>query len=166
MNIFATDPSPVRCAEALDDKRVNKMVLETAQILSTVLWRYNGTHALRQIPGLYKATHTGHPCTQWAGRTRSNFLWLCEHGFALADVYKKSFYRTHKSKTVIASAFEYASTIPDGPLTEFANCTDFKGVKWDHLNIHQKYKAQMNLKWSMDNYTPTWKNRQPPIWRM
>lgn len=41
MNIFATDVSPVACAKALDDKRVVKMVLETAQMLSTAMHMHN-----------------------------------------------------------------------------------------------------------------------------
>lgn len=41
MNIFATDISPVACAKALNDKRVVKMVLETAQMLSTAVHMHN-----------------------------------------------------------------------------------------------------------------------------
>lgn len=37
MNIFVVDEDPAICAEYLDDKRVVKMVLETAQMLSTAL---------------------------------------------------------------------------------------------------------------------------------
>lgn len=33
MNIFVTDNSPKISAQALDDKRVVKMILETAQLL-------------------------------------------------------------------------------------------------------------------------------------
>ena len=38
MNIFATSPCPVKSAEILDDKRVIKMILESAQILYTNMY--------------------------------------------------------------------------------------------------------------------------------
>lgn len=37
MNIFATDPCPIKSAQFLDDKRVIKMILESAQMLCTAL---------------------------------------------------------------------------------------------------------------------------------
>ena len=37
MNIFVLDTDPVKCAQSHCDKHVVKMVLETAQLLSTVM---------------------------------------------------------------------------------------------------------------------------------
>src|SRR4029077_5191734 len=37
MNIFATSPDPIRSAQALDDFRLNKMIVESCQILSAAL---------------------------------------------------------------------------------------------------------------------------------
>lgn len=37
MNIFAFDPDPWACALWLDDVRKNKMILETAQLLSSAV---------------------------------------------------------------------------------------------------------------------------------
>lgn len=36
MNIFASDACPTKAARNLDDKRVVKMVLESAQIICTI----------------------------------------------------------------------------------------------------------------------------------
>ena len=43
MNIFVTDPDPVKSAEVLPDKHVVKMPLETCQMLAVVFskWYYN-----------------------------------------------------------------------------------------------------------------------------
>jgi len=43
MNIFVTDPDPVKSAEVLPDKHVVKMPLETCQMLAVVYskWYYN-----------------------------------------------------------------------------------------------------------------------------
>ena len=63
MNIFVTDPDPVKSAEVLPDKHVVKMPLETCQMLAVVYskWYYNwgndllpkkdGTHTTqRRVP--------------------------------------------------------------------------------------------------------------------
>ena len=68
MNIFVVDIDPSKAAQSLCDKHVVKMVLETAQILSTI------------SGGPYRPTHANHPCVLWAGATKRNYLWLVEHG--------------------------------------------------------------------------------------
>ena len=37
MNIFVIDPDTAKCAQALDDLRLNKMIIETAQLLTEYL---------------------------------------------------------------------------------------------------------------------------------
>jgi len=59
MNIFVTSNCPKLSAQALDNKRVVKMVLETAQLLSTAIF-INSTIT---YDNLYKPTHVKHPCT-------------------------------------------------------------------------------------------------------
>jgi hypothetical protein len=61
MNIFLLDSNIKKCAQYHCDKHVVKMILESAQILSTVL-RLNG------VDQGYKTTHANHPCTLWAGK--------------------------------------------------------------------------------------------------
>ena len=70
MNIFVTNDCPIISAQALDNKRVVKMVLETAQLLSTAIF-INSNVAYDNI---YKATHIKHPCTIWAASTIGNCL--------------------------------------------------------------------------------------------
>lgn len=54
MNIFVTDPNPKIAASHLDDLRLGKMCVETAQMLS--VWA-------KPFDGIYKPTHINHPCT-------------------------------------------------------------------------------------------------------
>lgn len=61
MNIFVTDISPIVSAQALDDKRVVKMILESAQLLSSAIF-INSQSIYNDI---YKPTHLKHPCTIW-----------------------------------------------------------------------------------------------------
>lgn len=159
MNIFCTDQSPIRSAMWLDDRRLNKMILESAQMLSTALRRYglgNGPH--------YKSAHQNHPCTLWTGRSRSNFLWLCEHALAMCAIYTATRNRTHASEPVIQFCYNNAHRIKAGGLTEFADCTEFKHLK--ELPIIDRYKLFMNLKWNeRDKTPPTWIGRKKPEWR-
>lgn len=58
MNIFVTDLDPIVAAQNLADVHVNKMLLESTQLISNVI----------HIQGLgtppYKPTHLKHPCIQ------------------------------------------------------------------------------------------------------
>ena len=72
MNIFALDKCPMQSALWLDDIRKNKMILESAQMLSTaVRWLDPDT----TLP-VYKLAYMNHPCTKWARKSRANFSWL------------------------------------------------------------------------------------------
>ena len=90
MNIFVLDASPLRAAEMHCDKHVPKMVLETAQIMSTVLNE-------KGLKGAYKSTHKNHPCTVWAGQSFANYMWTMALGMALGLEYETAI-RTHSQE--------------------------------------------------------------------
>ena len=69
MNIFVLDEDVEKCAEYHCDKHVIKMILESAQMMSAVV-RLNGHDTG------YKLTHKNHPCTIWARKSLSNYIWL------------------------------------------------------------------------------------------
>ena len=69
MNIFVLDLNIKKCARYHCDRHVVKMILESAQMLSSAL-RLNGwDHG-------YKVTHPNHPCTIWTRASLSNWKWL------------------------------------------------------------------------------------------
>ena len=79
MNIFALSECPEQSALWLDDIRKNKMILESAQMLSTAIrWLDPDT----TLP-VYKLAYINHPCSKWARQSRSNFKWLLDHMTAL-----------------------------------------------------------------------------------
>lgn len=96
MNIFYFTKNTKLNSKILDDKRVVKMVLETTQLLSNVLFLYN-----KKNP--YKPTHLKHPCTIWASESRNNWLWLKKYGLNLCKEYTKRFHKTHKCEKIIKS---------------------------------------------------------------
>ena len=95
MNVFASNRSPDLSARYLADRHVVKMVVESAQILSTAM-----TITGRAIPGIYRVTHIHHPCVQ-AAKDPEYFLWVVQHGLALSDEYTVRFHKTHASAEVL-----------------------------------------------------------------
>lgn len=156
MNIFCTSSDPVIAAQNLDDKRLVKAVLETAQLLSTALYNLG-----YWTSNLYKPTHANHPCTLWAGRSRGNFNWLVLHGLALNEEYKYRYMRGgHRSTTVIlncAEAFKECKLDRLG-MEPFVNCTNISG----NVNIVKLYQTYMiQSKWNPET---KWTRRGPPSW--
>lgn len=153
MNIFVSDTDPTLAAQALDDKRVVKMVLETAQIISAVAHRYGIDDAW------YKLTHVNHPCTLWAGDSDLNLIWLLEHGKALSAEYTKRFSKTHASSAVIQLGYKLVPVVPVKPSSPFANCTPYKDMP-----IVQAYRTYLDDKWKADKRQPQWTVTGPPQW--
>ena len=81
MNIFVTDPCPVKSAQEQCDKHVVKMVLESAQMLSTA-WRVFDNEAAENAE-MYKQAHLNHPCSIWVREAQENYIWLYKHFDAL-----------------------------------------------------------------------------------
>jgi hypothetical protein len=102
MNIFVLDNNPWQAARYHCDKHVVKMILETAQLLSTAhhvlspdrlkveddAWTLYG----RKICG---PTHINHPCAVWARTTFCNYRWLAELGIALCSEYTYRYNKVH-----------------------------------------------------------------------
>lgn len=154
MNIFALDQDPAKAAAFHCDVHVVKMILESAQMLSTVL---RGIGA--DCPSLYKPTHAKHPCTIWAGETRSNFLWLVSLATELGKEHARrhSPKRPHKSLSVIHTARTMAAGLPAGPLTPFAQAMPDDLRDPDPVLAYRQYyrrdKAHM-AKWRAPSQRP------------
>ena len=157
MNIFATSADYVDCARVLDDRRVIKMTLETAQMLCTVM-RQRGF----ERDFMYRPTHANHPCTAWIAREHRNFSWAVEHFFALAREYTFRFDKVHKSEADLGPMFNevYVKSLP--PLS-FADCSGQSGG----LDVFTAYRACLNDKWTKERaegYPTRWTRRGWPEW--
>jgi hypothetical protein len=153
MNIFVTDRDPVISAKNLDDKRVIKMILESAQMLSTAM-------TVTGIGGApYKKTHMNHPCTIWARESKQNFQWLLDHMIALCDEYEARYGKIHKTAQYKNLFRLNVNFFPDIGLTPFANCTLYKNP-----DTVLAYRMTMKQKWAMDKRSPSWKNNSKPTW--
>lgn len=162
MNIFVTSACPTQCAQALDDKRLVKMVLETAQLLSTAL-RFYG-YAQQDV---YRSTHVNHPCAVWARLSRANFDWLTRHMIALCAEYQRRFLRVHKSEALIVAFQRERILLPDLPQTAFPNCArnDSKNANFaDEPNVHIAYQRYLVARWATDARTPLWSRQLRTDW--
>ena len=89
MNIFYLDTCPIRAAQQQCDKHVVKMILESAQMLSTAHHEFGSDRAV------YKSTHKNHPSTVWARECTANYIWLYVHMMALGMEYTKRYGKSH-----------------------------------------------------------------------
>jgi len=148
MNIFATYNCPVKSAKYLDNKRVIKMILESAQMLSGAL-RSCGCNK----DELYKLTHINHPCSIWTRSSKDNYKWLLNHFIALCNEYTKRYGKIHKCWNKYPIFKDNMELLPDGPLMRFENCTTLKDVTDTNL----AYRLYLRQKWQSDKVTPKWR---------
>lgn len=95
MNIFYIHTSPYTSAKAMSDKHVVKMILESAQLLSTAHHLLNSQNA----PLLYKPTHSKHPSAVWVRQSKAHYDWLYQHFIALCEEYTKRYGKVHGTDT-------------------------------------------------------------------
>ena len=78
MNIFFLDKFTMKAVKDYCDKHVVKMILETAQLLSTAHHELGSSMA----PHVYKSTHKNHPSAVWVRSGFGQYAWtyslLCE----------------------------------------------------------------------------------------
>jgi hypothetical protein len=151
MNIFVLSLDHQKNAEYHLDKHVVKMPLETAQMLCSNLNKIG-------IQTPYLTAHANHPCTLWAGMTRTNFSWLCELGFALCMEYTYRYEKTHKCEQVIELAWNNRNAIKDGPLTQFAQAMPDEYKDKDAVTAYRNYYKQAK------SHIFSWKKREVPEW--
>ncbi|MFP4460529.1 MAG: pyrimidine dimer DNA glycosylase/endonuclease V [Candidatus Zixiibacteriota bacterium] len=153
MNIFVLDYDIARCARYHCDQHIVKMILESAQILCTVLNKKG-----YQTP--YKPTHQNHPCVIWAGKSYTNFRWLCKLAFALDDEYRFRFEHkeSHKSIEVIRKIENLE--FEDRGLTEFVQAMpDRFKVIGDAVSAYRNFYIGEKSRFA------SWKRKRPiPKW--
>lgn len=136
MNLFILDKDPVLAAQLQCDKHVVKMIVESAQMLSTAHRMLDGE--LKRAPSksgktmskhwtlpddredvLYKAVHMAHPCTVWTTLSNSNYEWHWIHFAALCDEYTYRYGKVHATDILLREKLKaLPQNIPTGPITQ------------------------------------------------
>lgn len=132
MNIFVLNKCPFKSAQLMCDKHVVKMVLESAQLLSTA-------HHFHQSPIIaYKPTHAKHPCTLWTQNTDKNYHWLFYHWIGLMNEYTYRYNKVHSCAYLINEL--YINPCTKGPLEKFALAMpDEHKVYEDPIDCYHSY---------------------------
>lgn len=175
MNIFATDENPYLSAMALDDSRLGKMLVETAQIMSSALH-------LRKVPAdliLYKATHLGNGLVKWAAEDFTNYAWLTRHFWALKEQFE---FRSGKSHVTAQKAacynmfyedesaayFRWQSQDPYPARFHNQAGNSLMGISYlDMGDVIEAYRCYLTHRWLVseaNNKPPRWKGAEPPAW--
>jgi len=158
MNIFFSDADPNKAAFNLDFKRVNKMLLESCQMLSTAVNELGG-----KAP--YKSTHKNHPSNVWVRQSLSNFCWLISHANFLSYYYTKGSGKIHACSRILLQLLdnlkEIKANFPNSGLTPFPNCAanDSKGINFKSIQDPiEAYRRYLIARWNADAKTPDWRH--------
>ena len=154
MNIFYVDDNPISAAKNLCDKHVVKMILESAQMLSTAHFVLDG----KQVA--YKACYVNHPCNVWVRECTGNYDWLASHFCGLMREYTFRYGKTHKCFDYYHElVLKYPIGIKRGIQTEAPLCMpDEYRVIGDPVSSYKNYYngAKMHLfKWTQRE-VPEW----------
>jgi hypothetical protein len=175
LNIFYVDTDPVVSARSLVDKHVVKMILETAQLLST-------THRLldgRQVPGksktgrnvkryvlddhrddvIYQATHVNHPSAVWTRTSVENYLWLVEHYYGLLEEYQYRYGKVHACYRIAYDLQSPPKNLTDYDMTVMPCAMDKQYIISDDPVINYR-----NYYIRGKQHLHAWTKRQPPEW--
>ena len=175
MNIFALASSydPTDCAELHCDQHLHKMILESAQMVSTAMHHRWSTH-FAIIQHMYKPSYHKHPCTIWAGANNHNTLWLCELGIALNQIrLDTSNCSDHSSVDVLRHARDFLEDVV--PLASFTNHSPHPfcgpatiGIRQTtYPETWQKYREfyrRKAINWKAAGRLMTYTNRPVPEW--
>jgi len=162
------------------DKHVVKMIVETAQLLSTAHRVLDGLQVRVQYitdkgkkrsknvwvlddgrnDWFYNATHINHPCAVWCRESVENYNWLVDHLFALGDEYNHRYGKSHltieklgyeiQSPPDNLRAWDWTSP-PSAMDTEYIVSTD---PIENYRNYYKYGKAKLH----------SWKKREVPAW--
>ena len=155
MNIFVVDHDPFVAAKMLCDKHVVKMILETAQLLSTA-------HHLTGSPlacKLYKMTHKNHPSAVWVRSSKGNYRWALAHLKGLLKEYTFRYNKIHKTSNLLSSLESVPDLIDQEDLTEPPQCMYDDCRHPDVVHAYRLYyltrQQEIDMRWTKRD-KPNW----------
>jgi len=187
MNTFVLSFDPQEAASFHCDKHVVKMILESAQMLSTAHWLHllylkNKTISdFKRVKDArswikenfseslfppYAMTHVRHPCTLWTAENLSNYNWqlsLCEY---LLEEYTKRYNREHLTKSKMLWLKENAPlNIKNEEMTLFSVCMKDEYKIYDSRGMIDVVESYRNYYIKDKSRFAKWKlPSTPPEW--
>jgi len=180
MNLFILDKDPILAAQLQCDKHVVKMIVESAQMLSTTHRILDGhvekrpsksgktmvnywVHPNSNLENtLYKAVHHKHPCTLWTMESSANYFWHVMHFNALLKEFEHRYGHEHGSKFLLPVLSSLPKNIPMGPQTPFRLAMKDSPeciALGDPVKAYQAFYQTKQKRFSM-----VWTKRETPTW--
>ena len=154
MNIFILDENIQTCAQMHNDRHVVKMIVETAQLLSTV---HHVTGSAQSY--MYRRTHVNHPCAKWARQSVQNYMWLCQLGLAVCQEYTHRYQKIHKTQQRLVLLINDVPNLPNRGLTPWALAMpEYCKISDDVVMAYRNYYIQEK------QHLAKWKHRDMPAW--
>ncbi len=153
MQVFVLDKSPKKAAKMLCNKHLVKMILESAQILSSVHWLQETVYKEK----VYLPTHLKHPCVVWANDSKGNYVWLYKHLLALLKEYHYRYMKDHKTEQILI----YLKNVPKSLKSKKKYFVLAMPETYKQKNIVQAYR---NYYLCEKKHLFSWKKRKPPKW--
>jgi hypothetical protein len=177
MNIFYLDKDPRRAAEYHCDKHVVKMILESAQLLSSAHRFIDGTQEISTSKSgrkqkiwslndsrettLYKAGWENHPSAIWARSNIEHYRYLFNLFVFLIEEYKYRYNgKTHKCEEMVPHLFDSPLNIDvesdweDPPQAMPEECRVLNNPVKAYRNYYIMHKSRF-AKWTRRNI-PHW----------
>lgn len=178
MNIFILDENPYVAATMVCDKHVNKMIIESGQMMSTVHRMLDGepfrakSNSGKTTQTYYRfgderddlyylAVHKFHGCTKWTAESKDNYTWHYEHFCGLADEFKHRYGKDHKTFLKLGQMLSTPpENIPDVGLTPF-----YQAMTQYPMCFHEDaVTAYRNYYHAAKNFAKWEKGREAPYW--
>lgn len=181
MNIFALSKDPVEAAQLQCNKHVVKMIVESAQMLSTAHRMLDGYNARKSSKSgkrtvdhwihpdpemdsiLYKAVHHNHPCTVWTMKSNNNYTWHWVHFTALCDEYTYRYGKKHSTDLLLRDVLkQLPRNIPVGYFTPLPLAMGSNPECMNPNDVVGSYRAFYQTK--QDRFKMEWTGRPVPDW--
>jgi len=160
MNIFYLDKDPVIAAQMMCNKHVVKMILESAQMLSTAHRVCDGDTYADEV-GLYKLAHKNHPSTKWVRSNPFHYLWLYHHMVGLMNEYTHRYGKVHATERLKSGLEPVPKQMLSETFTDFIDppqCMPEECKKDDTVFAYQTYYIVEKYK------IAKWVKREIPKW--
>ena len=177
MNIFILSVNPVEAAQSQCDKHVVKMIVESAQMLSTVHRMLDGVRIMgangkpsnqwklndEREDVLYRCCHMNHPSTVWTRKSNNNYNWHYAHFVALCDEYTHRYGKIHATDSKLRDVLKTPPhNIEVGYLTPFALAMESNPECKFPNDPVKSYRMFYQTK--QERFKMVWTKREIPEW--
>lgn len=160
MQIFWPENNYQASAQALDDRRLNKQILELGQILSTAIWIKDCgiAETLTAMKCIYLPSHENHPVIK---NCKYYYYEALEYLRICCKEYRYRFHKKHKTSSMLHDFESQAYLFFKYKRRPFINCTtNHKHI----ISTNDAYGLCLIEKWGTDKTQPKWTNRPRPTW--